>query len=364
MKLKEITDHLASFAPLAYQESYDNAGLITGNHDMIISGILICLDSIEETIDEAIEKECNLIISHHPIVFSGLKTLTGKTLIERIIIKAIKNNIAIYAAHTNLDNVIHGVNKKIADKLGLVNCKILLPKNKLLRKLITYCPTDQSEAVRQALFLAGAGEIGNYNECSFNTEGFGTFRASPNAKPQIGEKGKQNREKEIKIEVIYAMHLESNLLKALFASHPYEEVAYDLITLENNYALVGSGMIAELEKEEEELFFLKRLKLIMQTPYVRHTRLLGKKIKKVALCGGSGSFLIPNAIASGADLFITADMKYHQFFDAQNKLIIADIGHYESEQFTQELFYDILSKKFPTFALHLSKINTNPINYL
>ena len=364
MKLKEITNYLEEYAPLAYQESYDNAGLITGDYDMSISGVLICLDTTEEVLEEAIKSKCNLIVAHHPIIFSGLKKIIGRTHVERVIIKAIKNNIAIYAAHTNLDNINKGVNSKIGERLGLKNCKILSPKNGILRKLLTFCPVDNAAEVRQSLFSAGAGKIGNYDECSFNVEGTGTFRGSEQANPYVGEKGVQHQEKEIKIEVIYPANIENNLIKALKAAHPYEEVAYDIIPLENKFNDVGSGMIGELEKEEDELPFLQKLKLQMNTNSIRYTNLLGKKVKKIAVCGGSGSFLIGEAIAAGADVFITGDMKYHQFFDAENKLLIADIGHHESEQFTKELFYDILSKKFPTFALHLSKINTNPINYL
>lgn len=364
MKLKEIIDYLESIYPLAYQESYDNSGLICGNEEMNISSALICIDSTEDVINEAIKKKCNLIIAHHPIIFSGIKKITGKTYIERVLIKAIQNNIAIYAIHTNADNVIQGVNSKICEKLGLTNCKILSPKSNLLRKLITFCPVEKAAKVRQALFPASAGNIGNYDECSFNTEGTGTFRASENTNPHVGKKGQQHHEKEVKIEVIYPSHIENKILKALFTAHPYEEVAYDIVPLENAHNQVGSGMIGELEKAMIETDFLKKVKSVMKTDCIKHTKLLNKKIKKVAVCGGSGSFLLKDAISAGADIFITSDFKYHQFFDAENKLVIADVGHYESEQFTKELFYDVLNKKFTTFALHLSKINTNPVNYI
>lgn len=364
MKLKEICNCLEDFAPLAYQESYDNAGLITGDYEMSVTGALICLDSTEDIIEEAIEMNCNLVIAHHPILFSGIKKIIGHTHIERTLIMAIKNNIAIYCAHTNLDNIFHGVNSKIAEKMGLVNCKILSPKNHLLRKLITFCPIEKAPEVRQALFSAGGGNIGNYDQCSFNAEGTGTFRASQHATPYVGEIGKQHQEKETRIEVVYPLNIEKRLVAALLAGHPYEEVAYDIISLENQYTQIGSGMIGELKVEEDGLAFLKKLKSQMMTACVRHTPLLDKKVKKVAICGGSGSFLINKAIDAGADVLVTGDIKYHEFFLAEGKLLIADIGHYESEQFTKDLFYDILSEKFPTFALHLSKINTNPINYI
>ena len=364
MKLKEITDHLESFAPLAYQESYDNSGLICGNNEMEITGAIICLDSTEAVIDEAIANKCNLVVAHHPIVFSGLKKFNGKNYVERVIIKAIQNNIAIYAAHTNLDHVFKGVNGKIAEKLGLINCSILSSQKNTIKKLITFCPEANAPAIRKALFAAGGGGIGNYDDCSFNSNGIGTFRAGENTAPYVGKKGKQHQECETKIEMIYPAYLESKLLKALFLVHPYEEVAYDLINITNTNKLVGAGMIGELPKEMEETEFLKFIKQVMKADGIRFTALRGKNVRKVALCGGSGSFLLENAKSSGADVFVTADFKYHQFFDAENQLIIADVGHYESEQFTMELFYDILREKFSTFALHLSKINTNPINYL
>ena len=365
MKLKEITDCIEAYSPLAYQESYDNAGLICGNHNMDITSALICLDSTEAVIDEAIANGCNLVIAHHPIVFSGLKKFNGKNYVERVIIKAIQNNIAIYAAHTNLDNVHNGVNSKIAEKLGLINCKVLVPsRNATLKKLITFCPEENAEEIRTALFNAAAGHISNYTECSFNTAGIGTFRAGEGSNPFVGKKGERHREKEMKIETIYPQHIESQLLIALFKVHPYEEVAYDLLPITNSHNQIGAGLIGELPVETGEMDFLSGLKKIMKVDCLRYTALRDKKLKTVAVCGGSGSFLLADAIKSGADIFVTADFKYHQFFDAENRIVIADIGHYESEQFTSDLFYEILKKKFSTFAFVISKINTNPIKYL
>lgn len=364
MKIKDITDHLEAFAPLAYQESYDNAGLIVGDKNAEATGALICLDSTEEVIDEAIRKDCNLVIAHHPIVFSGLKKITGKNYIERVIIKAIQNNIAIYAAHTNLDNVHKGVNAKIAEKLGLKNTRVLSPKKNMLKRLIVFAPIEKAEEVRKAMFDAGAGVIGEYDECSFNTEGTGTFRGSDNTDPYIGKPGEQTQAREIKIETIYPAPLEAKILRELIKAHPYEEVAFDILPLDNKFDRVGSGMIGELENEEDELKFLEKVKRTFKSGCIRHTRLTGRKVKKVAVCGGSGSFLLGDAISAGADVFITGDYKYHQFFDAENKLVIADVGHYESEQFTSDLFYEVINKKYSTFAVHLSEINTNPVNYL
>lgn len=363
MKIAEIIETIENFAPLALQESYDNAGLLVGNKNIECTGVLICLDTIEAVIDEAIQKKCNLVVAHHPIIFSGLKKINGKNYIERVVIKAIKNEIAIYTCHTNLDNVRYGVNNIIADKLKLINREILDPKYKQLKKLFTYVPPQFKEQLLDALFAAGAGNIGNYSECSFSVDGAGTFKGNEESNPKIGIKNIKSIEVESKIEVIFPYYLEAKILNTLFNNHPYEEVAYEIITLDNVYQNIGSGMIGELEKPMKESEFLDMLKKVMKTGVVRHTAFLKKKIQKVALCGGSGSFLLQKAIAQQADVFVTADFKYHQFFDADNQILIADIGHYESEQFTAQLFNKIISEKFRTFAVQISTINTNPINY-
>ncbi|MCJ0741563.1 Nif3-like dinuclear metal center hexameric protein [Pedobacter montanisoli] len=364
MKLREITNHLESLAPLNYQEDYDNSGLIVGNPDEEIRAALVALDCTEQIVDEAIAKNCNLIITHHPIVFKGLKKFTGKNYVERVVIKAIKNNISLYAIHTNLDHVAHGVSGYICKKLGLQNAKVLAPKVGLLKKLVVFCPVSHTDAVRNALFVAGAGEIGNYGECSFNAPGTGTFKANDEANPYVGETGKQHKEEEIRIETIFKIQDERKILVALLESHPYEEVAYDIYPLANELNNVGAGMIGWLSEEMEGLSFLRHVKNEMQAAVVRHTAVLPKKIRKIAVCGGSGSFLLQKAIAAGADAFVTADFKYHEFFDAENKLIIADIGHFETEQFTSNLLIENIQEKFPNFAIRLTEHNTNPINYL
>jgi len=363
MKIADIIQTIEEFAPISYQESYDNSGLLVGDKMAECKGVLICLDAIEAVIDEAIHKKYNLVVAHHPIIFSGLKKITGKNYIERTIIKAIKHDIAIYACHTNLDNVQQGVNHMIADKLGLINRKVLDPKKGILKKLYTYTPSSATEHVLNGLFSAGAGSIGNYSECSFRVTGKGTFKGNELSNPVIGIKNKRHSEKEDKIEVIFPDYLEGKILTALRAFHPYEEIAYEILTLDNANQLVGSGLIGELAKPMDESKFLDFVKRKMKTDCIRHTAWRGRKIQRVALCGGSGSFLLPKAIAQQADIFITGDFKYHQFFDADNQLIIADIGHYESEQFTSQLFNKIISEKFPTFAVQISAINTNPINY-
>jgi dinuclear metal center YbgI/SA1388 family protein len=364
MKVKDIIKTIELFAPLQLQEHYDNSGLIIGDSDQSISGILLCLDVTEEVLQEALANKCNFIISHHPLIFTGLKKITGKDATQKIIITAIKNQLAIYAAHTNLDNITGGVNSKICEKLGLINQTILQPKSGLLKKLITYCPLEHSENLSQALFKAGAGQIGNYSDCSFSSEGMGTYRGSEKTNPFIGEPGKLQKTSEQKIETIFPSWLEKEILNQLFENHPYEEVAFDVISLDNQYKKAGSGMVGELPEEVSELEFLNTLKIKFNARGIRYSKLLNKKVKKVAVCGGSGSFLLKDAIRSGADLFITSDFKYHQFFEAEEKIVIADIGHYESEQYTLEIIYAIIMKKIPTFVVRFSEINTNPINYL
>ena len=364
MKIKDITNCIEEIAPLSYAEDFDNVGLLIGDFDTNVTGVLVTLDTLETIIDEAIEKKCNLIVSFHPIIFSGLKKLNGKNYVEKVVLKAIKNDIAIYAMHTALDNSIIGVNAKICEILGLINTKILIPQKHTIKKLTTYAPTANAEKVRQALFDAGAGMIGNYENCSFNTNGIGTYKGNENSNPSIGKKGEIHSEKETLISVIFEKHKEQNILAELFKAHIYEEVAYDIVEITNLNQEIGLGMIGELEEEVNEIDFLKFVQKTMNSKGIRHTKLLGKPIKKVAVLGGSGSFAINNAIQSGADMFITSDIKYHEFYKAENKLVIADIGHYESEQFTKNLLVDILTKKFPNFAIILSQKNTNPIYYL
>ncbi|WP_372794141.1 Nif3-like dinuclear metal center hexameric protein [Lutibacter sp.] len=364
MKIKDITTCIEEIAPLNYAESFDNVGLLVGNYNTEVTGVLVTLDTLENVVDEAIEKHCNLIVSFHPIIFSGLKKLNGNNYVERVVLKAIKNDIAIYSMHTALDNSFQGVNAKICEVLGLQNKKVLIPQKNTIKKLTTYVPNNNAEKVRTSLFKAGAGSIGNYDYCSFNTEGYGTYKGNENSNPVIGEKGKLHTENETFMSVIFEKHKENSILNALFNAHPYEEVAYDIVPLDNMNQEIGLGMIGELAEEKSELDFLKFLKETMNAKGIRHSKLIGKPIKKVAVLGGSGSFAIHNAIIAEADIYVTSDIKYHEFYKAENKLIIADIGHYESEQFTKNLLVDILTKKFLNFAIILSNKNTNPIYYL
>lgn len=363
MKIIDITSFLESNSHPSLQESYDNSGLITGSSSWNCTGIICSLDATEDVINEAVEKKCNLVVSHHPIIFGGIKKINGKNYIENAIINAIKNDIAIYAIHTNLDNVIHGVNGRMAKMLGLKNVSILSAKENTLKKLFTFSPVEYAEKVRNAIFEAGGGQIGNYSECSFNSEGTGTFKAGKGAEPFVGDIGIQHQENEVKIEVIFPSFLENKIINALKKAHPYEEAAFDVISLSNSDRSVGSGVIGDLHEEVGEIQFLKTLKEVFGLSVIRHTALLNKPVKKIALCGGAGSFLISKALAAGANAYITGDIKYHEFFDANNRMVIADIGHYESEQFTIDLLKDILEQKFPTFAVLKTEVKTNPVHY-
>ncbi|MBI1782370.1 MAG: Nif3-like dinuclear metal center hexameric protein [Sphingobacteriales bacterium] len=363
MKIAQIIQELEATAPLSLQESYDNAGLLTGMPQWECTGVLCTLDATEEVVNEAIERKCNLIVAHHPIIFGGLKKINGKNYVERAVITAIKNGIAIYAIHTNLDNVSHGVNKVIADKLGLINTSILSPKENLLKKLFVFVPIEQVEKVRDAIFNAGAGNIGNYSECSFGVEGTGTFKANEGADPFVGEVGSRHYEKEVRIEGIFPAWLENKIISAIIKAHPYEEVAYDVVALDNFFQKVGSGMIGHLPEKMDEQTFLTKIKSDFGLSVIRHTPLTRKPVQKVAVCGGAGSFLISRALNAGADFYITADVKYHEFFDANGRMVIADIGHFESEQYTIDFLAELLVKKFPTFAVLKSEIQTNPVQY-
>lgn len=363
MKISEIISFLESNAHPALQEHYDNTGLLTGDPAWSCKGIICCLDATEEVVKEAIAKKSNLVVAHHPIIFGGLKRINGKNYVEKTIISAIKNDIAIYAIHTNLDNVGKGVNGKIASLLGLDKTTILSPKENTLKKLFTFVPLKHAGKVRNAIFETGGGNIGNYSECSFNAEGKGTFKAGAGTNPFAGKRGTRHTENEIKIEVIFPTFLESKIVSALKASHPYEEVAFDLVPLSNQHPGIGSGMIGDLGEPVKATRFLQTIKELFKVPVIRHSAFLKRPLKRIAVCGGAGSFLISKALAAGADAYITSDIKYHEFFDANGKMLICDIGHYESEQYTTDLLQEVLAQKFPTFAVRKTAVRTNPVFY-
>lgn len=364
MKIREVTQYIEELAPLNYAEDFDNVGLLVGNYDTEVSGVLVTLDTLEETVAEAIANHCNLIVSFHPIIFTGLKKLNGNSYVERVVLKAIKNDIAIYATHTALDNSKNGVSAKIAEVLGLKNTKILIPKKGIIKKLTTVVPTANAVSLRNSLFEAGGGAIGNYVHCSFSTKGESTFQGTENSNPVLGEKKVLQIENETKISILFERKNESKILTSLQETHPYEEVAYEIVTIENVHQDIGMGMLGEFTEPMEEKDFLNYLKKTMQTACIRHSELLHKKIKKVAVLGGAGSFAISDAKRAGADAYVSADFKYHEFFKAEKDILLADIGHYESEQFTKNLLVDYLTKKFSNFAIILSQKSTNPIYYI
>lgn len=364
MRIKDILREIERYAPLPLQDDFDNSGVQVGDVNQPATGALLCLDVTEEVIDEALVRECNLIISHHPLAFKPFKSLRGATYVERCMIKACKHDLVIYAAHTNLDNAPEGVNHRLAEMIGLQNIRILSPKKEMLLKLVTFVPVSHAEVVRNALFNAGAGHIGNYDSCSFNLSGEGSYRANEKAKPFLGEIGEMHFENEIRIETVLPAYLKMSVTRALRAVHPYEEPAFDFYSLNNTWEQTGSGIVGELPEEEDELSFLHRIKDLFDVSCVKHSAFTGKPIREVAVCGGSGAFLVKDAIAFGADVFITGEAKYNDFYDVEDRILLAVIGHYESEVCTKEIFYDILSKKFPTFAVHFSNVNSNPVKYL
>jgi dinuclear metal center YbgI/SA1388 family protein len=363
MKIGDITKLLEKTAPLQLQESYDNSGLLTGNPDWECTGALICLDCTEEVIKEAIAAGCNMIIAHHPVIFTPLKRITGKNQVERTLIAALKNNLALYAIHTNLDNVLDGVNHQIAEKLGLTGREVLMPRREQLVKLVTYCPTANTAGVLDALFAAGAGQIGRYRECSFKVCGTGTFLPGEEAQPFIGEKGKRHLEPEDRIELTLPVHLQEEVFQVLKAAHPYEEVAYHFQQLKNSQSFFGSGILGSLPKPMGQQAFLEFLAGAFNQRVIRHSPVDNRQVHRVAVCGGAGAPLTSAAKQRSADAFVTADLKYHEFFEADNRLLLADIGHFESEQYTVDLLFDILKRNFPTFAFLKTTVNTNPVRY-
>lgn len=363
MRVHDILTTLQNFAPITWQEEYDNSGLQIGIDQDEVRGILIALDCTEDVLDEAIHKKCNVILTHHPILFKGLKRISNNHFVERIVRKAIQNNVNIISWHTNLDHAFNGVNYTFSKKLGLQNLQILNPKTSVLKKILVFCPQSHLERVRTALFNAGAGQIGNYSHCSFTSEGTGTFKANAEAKPFLGEVGKLHQEPEVKLELVFDQAIEKNVLSALKLAHPYEEIAFDLTPLDNSNPYVGSGMLGLLPEAMDEIDFLHFVRDTMHARVIRYSKPMLKKVQKIALCGGSGFFLLPNAIKANADVFITADVKYHDFFEAQGKILLLDIGHYESEQYTNLVFMQLLNEKFPNFAVYLTEINTNSVNY-
>lgn len=364
MKVREICAYLDTEIPVSFQESYDNSGLQIGDPEQEAGSALLALDVTEEVADEAIRNKCGIIFTHHPLVFNPLKKITGRNSSERVIIKCLKNNIAVYSAHTSLDITHSWVSRRMAENLGLEQIKVMVPLEKKLLKLVTFIPESHLDKVRDAIFNAGAGSTGNYDRCGFVAEGTGSFRGNEDSDPFVGEKGKMNFEKEVRFETVLFSHNRDRVVKALIDAHPYEEVAYDLYPLENRNIDSGLGCTGTLKDEMTEHEFIELVSRVFGSKGVRYSKLSGKPVRKVALCGGAGSSLLNDAVASGAAVFITADVKYHSFFDAEGRILLIDAGHYETEKFAVDILKELIIKKFPKFALRFSEINTNPINYL
>ena len=363
MTVKDILNCITEIAPLQWQESYDNAGLQVGDLNAEVHKALICLDITEEVIDEAVAKHCDVIVSHHPLIFKGLKHLTPQTYIERAVMKAVKHDIAMISMHTNLDNSYMGVSRMLAEKLGLQHLHILQPLEGHLRKVVVFAPSSHAEKVRNAMFEAGAGCIGNYDSCSFNAQGHGTFKAGETAHPYVGEVGELHVEDEVRIETVVPKHALSQVIAAMLKAHPYEEVAYDVYAIENEFQQAGAGMVGDFENPMEEADFLRLVAEQIGSPCLRHSALTGRKVKKVALCGGSGSPFIGDALRNHADAYLTADIKYHDFFVPEGDILLVDGGHFETEQFTKELICELIRKKFPTFAAEIAETRTNAVYY-
>jgi len=364
MLIKDITNYLETIAPLQLQDSFDNSGLLIGDSGSTVTKVLATLDVTENVITEAINTKCELIIAHHPVIFKGIKKLTNSNLTEKLVVMAIKSNIAIYAIHTNLDNVMGGVNSILAKKLGIKNTRILLPKTNGYNKIITFCPSSHVPDIKNALFASGAGNIGNYSNCSYTSSGVGTFMPLADSNPFVGELNKLQQEEEERIEVIIPSYKLNKAISAMLNAHPYEEPAYDIYNLNNTNKMVGSGLIGEIDNEISVTEYLRSVKQKLGTSYLKHNKLINKPVKRVAICGGSGSFLINAAAKNKADIFITGDIKYHEYFEHTENMTIVDAGHYETEHPVKELIYSLLKKKFPNFAVQISQESANPISFM
>ena len=364
-RISDIASLLEAIAPPALQEDYDNSGLLVGEPETEVSGVLVSLDVTEAVVAEALEKGCNLIVSHHPLIFRPMKRLTGRNEVERTVMAALRAGIGLYAIHTNLDNVAHGVNAMMAEKLGLDDFATLRPAKSTLSKVVTFVPHDHLDAVREAMFAAGAGSLGDYDECGFVTQGQGTFRAQPGSDPHVGSVGQREGVEEARLEVVVERWNVGRVVAAMLDAHPYDLVAHDVVHLENDHPTAGSGGIGSYDVPLDWAAFVDRLKIAFGAPMVRHTAPPEGPIAIVALCGGTGSFLLPDAIRSGADVFLSSDFKYHEFFGTEGQITIADIGHAEAEGGISQWLVDqlsVLKDGFPNFAVLLSEVRTNPIH--
>ena len=363
MKVKEITNAIEAVAPLYLQESWDNSGMQVGNPDSEVTGVLLCTDVREEILDEAIKRGSNLIISHHPLLFRGLKKIVGRTYQERIVALAIKHDITIYCAHTNMDCAVGGVNFKMAEKLGMKNVCVLDPQQGTQRKIVVFVPTEAVAEVEKAMCDAGAGRLGNYDNCSYSMSGEGHYRALDGAEPWAGKVGERHSEPEVRLEMLVHNALCGRVVAAMIKAHPYEEPAFDIIAIENGDKYAGLGVIGDVEPQDARAF-LEKVKNAFEVETLRYSGILDRNVRRIAMCGGAGAEFAGLAMSKGADVYITGDMKYHEFQGNEERIILVDIGHYESEHFTKEIFYDIISKKNPNFAVDFADTEKNQVNYL
>lgn len=361
--LRTLLACIEQWAPFSWQESYDNAGLILGDPDRNVTEALVCFDVTPEVVDEAVRIGAGLIVSHHPAIFKGIKRINPASRLGYMIKQSLCHDIAWCALHTNLDNTLNGVNSYLCEQLGLKDVQPLAPLQDIYGKLQVYVPEAYAEKLRQALAEAGCGAGARYDACSYSSRGEGRFRAGSQAHPFSGQIGELHCEAECKIECLYPLHKTRQVLDVLRTNHPYEEPAFDLLPLRNEATGQGAGAIGNLQESMQETELLDKLKELTGTHCIRHSGFRGRKIRRIALCGGSGGSFIGNACARQADAYITGDLKYHDFADAGSGTWLVDIGHFESEKFAMELIFRFIRKNFPNFAVSISEQARNPVSF-
>ena len=362
MTVGDLCGWLEQRAPLRFQEDYDNSGLLVGQRSWTVTGVLCCLDADEAVVHEAVARGCNVVLSHHPIVFKGLKRLTGATAVERTVALALKHNVALYAGHTNWDSIQGGVSFSLAQRLGLVAPRIMMPRGGELLNLVVYVPAEHASPVAEAAFGAGAGRIGAYDECHFSGSGTGTFRPLDGAQPFVGQIGVREVADEHRLEFVLPKHRKSAVQQAVWAAHPYEEVAHSWISLDNSWSEVGYGAVGNLPEPIRLGDFLAVCAAQLGAESVRYsTSSLDRIVQRIAVCGGSGAEFAGAAAAAGADAYVTGDLKYHGFQDPPGGLVLVDVGHGESERPFIDDWAELIRSEFVTFAVLISETDNRPV---
>lgn len=369
--VKNIESTLSQLAPAMLKMDYDNVGLQVGDSSSKVKKILVSLNITSEVAEEAVKKKCDLIVSHHPLIFRPLKNIRAGEGNSDIIIKLVRNNISYIACHTNFDSVKQGVSFLLAEKIGLKNPKVLVTSKEIRKssyienyKLTVYVPKTHLFLLKKALAEAGAATIGEYDFCYFEQEGTGSFRPGIKATPHIGEKEKLSEITEIKLETIVPVRTVSSVIKALLQTHPYEEPAYDLYKLENDFQNYGLGAIGDLEKEVSMNEFLKIVTNKLKIDNVRFSRPENsKRIKRVAVMGGSGGDMWRKALSQGADAYLTAECDHHTFLDAKGKLFIVEATHQATEQFAVQGLTNYIKSKYANLEVVTSQEDCDPILY-